>query len=184
MVMNFWTANSGAHSCSLHLTLESPNHCLARLRIPINHYSTAQVNLFFYTDLLHLHHIHHQVAALGCLILLKVLHGTRAFHHLVLVTTWVLQVRHFLVLHIICLVYLMDCLMDEAHLTPLQIHQQTASCKMSGQTKLAHSLLITLTGGPVYCNHNYLFQVVQCLHCIILSSIRDYHQSSHLFRIT
>ena len=127
MVMNFWTANSGARSCSLHLTLESPSHCLARLRTQINHYSTAQVNLFFYTDLLHLHHIHHQVAALAYFILLKVLHGTRAFHHLVLVTTWVLQVCPFLVPHIIYLIYLKDYVMDEAHLIPLQIHQQITS---------------------------------------------------------
>lgn len=182
MEMNFWTANSGARSCSLHLTLESPNHYLARLRILINHYSTAQVNLFFYTDQLPLHPIHHQVAALGCLMLLKVLHGTQAFHHLVLVTTWVLQVRHLLVLHIICLACL--CLMDEAHLTPLQIRQLTTSCKMSGQTKASHLLSIILTGGTIYCSHNYLFQVVRCLRCFILSSIIDYHQSSRLFRIT
>lgn len=164
MVMNSWTTNNGAHNCNLRLILESLNHCLAHLRIPINHYSTAQVNLFFYTDLLRLHPIHHQVAVLDCLILLKVLHGTQASHHLVLVTTWVLQVRRFLVLHIICLVYLMDCLMDEACLTPLQICQRATSYKMSGQTKLALLLLIILTDVPVYCSHNYLFQVVQCLH--------------------
>jgi hypothetical protein len=173
MAMNPWTANNGARSCNLRLTLESLNHCLVHLRTPINHYSTAQANLFFYTDLPRLHPILHQGKVLDCLILLKVLHGTQAFHHQVLVTSWVLQVHRFLVLHIICLVYLMDYLMDETCLTPLEIFQRTMSYKMSGQTKLAHLFLIILTDGPVFCSHTYLFQVVQCLHCFFLSSTRD-----------
>uniref|UniRef100_A0A0A9JPX4 Uncharacterized protein n=1 Tax=Arundo donax TaxID=35708 RepID=A0A0A9JPX4_ARUDO len=120
--MNSRTTNSGVHNCSLCRALESPNHCLEHLRIPSHHYSTAQVNLFL-SDLRRLHPIHHQVGVLDYCILLKVLHGTQAFHHLVLVTSWVLQVHRSLVLHIIRLVYRLDCPMDEACLTPLQICQ-------------------------------------------------------------
>jgi hypothetical protein len=116
-------------------------------------YTTITHSASFYTDLPRLHPILHQGKVLDCLILLKVLHGTQAFHHQVLVTSWVLQVHRFLVLHTICLVYLMDYLMDETCLTPLEIFQRTMSYKMSGQTKLAHLFLIILTDGLVFCSH-------------------------------
>uniref|UniRef100_A0A0A9D4N5 Uncharacterized protein n=1 Tax=Arundo donax TaxID=35708 RepID=A0A0A9D4N5_ARUDO len=181
--MNSRTANSGVHSCSLHLTLESPNHCLEHLRIPSRHYSTAQVNLFL-SDLLRLHPIHHQVGVLDYRILLKVLHGTQVFHHLVPVTSWVLQVRRSLVLHTTQLVYHMDCPMDETCLTLLQICQGAASCKMTGQIKLILLLLSILICSPICCNNNCRCQVVQCLRSFSVSSSRDCHQSSSPFRIT